>query len=61
MNSDDNSSGWNALAGGGLEIFRFNATHNIVDSQYAEEVARTLNDCLVKARGGENLHVFPPG
>jgi aspartate racemase len=61
INPDDESWGWNALAGGGLDMFRFNASHNIVDSQYAEEVARTLNDCLVKARGGDNLPVFPPG
>lgn len=49
--SDDTPSGWKALAGGGLEIIHFNATHNIVNEEYAEEVARRLQECLVQVRG----------
>jgi hypothetical protein len=50
-NPDDTPEGWGALARGGLEIFHFNATHNIVSAEYADAVAQKLNECLVKARG----------
>lgn len=50
-NPDDASEGWKFLAGGGMETYHFNATHNIVGPQYAKEVALKLNECLVKARG----------
>ncbi|MCC6299800.1 MAG: amino acid adenylation domain-containing protein [Anaerolineales bacterium] len=50
-NPDDASEGWRFLAGGGVETFHFKATHNIVDAEYAEEVALKLDECLVKARG----------
>lgn len=49
--SDDAPSSWKTLAPGGLEIIRFNATHNIVNKEYAEEVARKLQECLVRGRG----------
>ena len=50
--SDDSPWSWKALAEGGFEIHRFDATHNIVDDEYAEAVARKLNECLVGAQGG---------
>jgi predicted dehydrogenase len=50
--SDDSPWSWKALAGGGLEIHRFDAAHNIVDDQYVEAVAGKLQECLVQAQGG---------
>lgn len=49
-NPDDSLIGWGPLAEGGLEVFHFNATHNLINIEYAEEVAQKLNECLVKAR-----------
>ena len=51
ISSDDSPWSWRALADGGLEIHHFDATHNIVDVEYAEEVAQKLQECLVQARG----------
>jgi thioesterase domain-containing protein/acyl carrier protein len=49
-NPDDSPWGWKSLADGGLEIHYFDATHNIVDEDYAEEVAHKLQECLDQAR-----------
>lgn len=47
---EDASKGWHLLAGGGLEIFHFNATHNLLSARYAQEVAHQLIACLVQAQ-----------
>jgi aspartate racemase len=48
-NPVDSPMGWGPLAGGGLEVHHFEATHNLVHTEYAELVARTLNECMVSA------------
>lgn len=47
---EDSSNGWHSLAGGGLEVFYFNATHNLLSARYAQEVAHQLIACLVQAQ-----------
>lgn len=47
---EDPSMGWRALAGGGLDEFHFNATHNLLHPDFAPEVASQLIDCLAKAQ-----------
>jgi len=45
---------WKTLAGGGLDVYLFDATHNLVDAIYSKEVAERLNLCLQEAfRGTE--------
>jgi aspartate racemase len=46
LNSADSPMGWGTLANEGVDIHIFDATHNIVDSEYAEEVANQLNTRL---------------
>jgi len=50
-NSDNSAEGWGLLSGGRLDLYHFKATHNLVNVEYAEDVARTLSECLAKARG----------
>ena len=50
-NSDNSAEGWGLLSGGRLDVYHFKATHNLVNVEYAEDVARTLSECLAKARG----------
>ncbi|MFN8403101.1 MAG: amino acid adenylation domain-containing protein [Anaerolineales bacterium] len=47
--SDNTSQGWDTFAGGGLEVFHFNATHNLLDDQYANDVASQLIACIDRA------------
>ncbi len=48
--SDDSPMGWAPLAGGGLDVFHFNATHNIVSTEFASDVVPQLLACIEKAR-----------
>ena len=47
---EDPSIGWQSLAGGGIEVFHFNATHNLFHPKFAAEVAAQLNVCLAQAQ-----------
>ena len=47
---EDPSIGWQSLAGGGIEVFHFNATHNLLHPKFAAEVAAQLNVCLAQAQ-----------
>ena len=40
---------WKNLASGGLDMFLFEATHNLVDAEYSKDVAKRLNLCLLEA------------
>lgn len=47
----DSPMGWEPLAQGGVEVYLFDSTHRLVDREYsAEQVAKQLNDCLLKAQ-----------
>jgi hypothetical protein len=48
-NHEDSSTGWESLAGGKLDVFDFNATHELVNAEYAMEVAHKLTECMHKA------------
>jgi aspartate racemase len=48
--SDDSPLGWGSLAAGGFEVFRFDATHNILNVVYAKEVASRLIESLIQAQ-----------
>jgi aspartate racemase len=48
-NPVDSPLGWEPIAGGGLEVHYFNATHNLVDTEYAEAVSKKLNECILSA------------
>ncbi len=50
--TDDTPFGWHSLAGGGLEVFHFNATHNLLSTEYAKEVAHQLLACIDQAQNG---------
>ena len=43
------SMDWKTLASGGLDVYLFEATHNLVDAEYSKEVAERLNLCLLEA------------
>jgi thioesterase domain-containing protein len=45
--------GWEPLALGGLELHLFDATHRIVDEEFAEAVGKCLQSCLDKAQMAE--------
>jgi hypothetical protein len=49
-NTDDSPLGWKAFAGGGFEVYHFAATHNIMNAEYAIEIAEKLNECLAAAQ-----------
>jgi aspartate racemase len=49
-NPTDSPVGWMPLATGGVEIYHFEATHNIVDVEYARDIASKLSECLDAAR-----------
>lgn len=49
---DDSPMGWAPLAGGGLEVFHFNATHNLLNVEFVSEVASQLIQCLSQAQKG---------
>jgi len=42
--------GWAPLAGGGLDVHYFDTPHEMIKSEYAEPVARELNECLISAK-----------
>lgn len=50
-NPDDSPMGWKPLAGGGLDVYHFDAPHEIVSARYAPEVAAQLQECLKQSRG----------
>lgn len=47
--SDQAPWSWEALALGGFEKHRFNASHNIIAEEYAPEVAQKIKECLERA------------
>jgi len=49
LNPDDSILSWKTLVNDNLDVFYFNATHNIVSAEYAKEVAQQLIECLSKA------------
>lgn len=49
-NPVDSPMGWAPLAAGGVDVYHFKATHNIVDLEYAHEIASKLSECLDAAR-----------
>lgn len=49
---DDSPLGWGPLAAGGVDIYHFESSHEIVNAEHAKDVALRLNDCLTTARGG---------
>ena len=51
QNPDDSPMGWKPLAAGGLEVYHFEASHEIVRAEYAKDVARQLVQCLQMCRG----------
>ena len=48
-NPIDSSMGWGRLAGGGLEVHYFETPHTMIQPEYAEQIARKLNECLLSA------------
>ncbi len=48
-NPDDSVLSWKALVNGNFDVFYFDATHNIVDAEYAKEVSQQLTECLSKS------------
>lgn len=48
-NPDDDPMGWMPLAAGGVDIHHFDASHNIVNNEYAKEIASKLTECLSAA------------
>jgi amino acid adenylation domain-containing protein len=49
-NPTDSMLGWVPLAGGGLKVYLFEASHELLRVEYAQKVAARLNDCLLKAQ-----------
>jgi aspartate racemase len=49
-NPIDSPMGWAPLAGGGLEVHYFDAPHEMIKHEYAEPIARKLNECILSAR-----------
>ncbi len=49
-NPDDSPMGWKPLAAGGLEVYYFEASHEIMNLEYAKDVALKLNECLRNAQ-----------
>jgi amino acid adenylation domain-containing protein len=47
---DDSPMGWRPLAGGGLRVYHFDATHEIINEEYAADVAKTLHQCLIESQ-----------
>jgi amino acid adenylation domain-containing protein len=52
-NPTDSMLGWVPLSGCGLEVYLFNASHELMRAEYAQEVALRLNECLRKAQMAE--------
>lgn len=48
-NPDDSQLSWKTLTDGNFEVFYFNATHNIINAEYAKEVAGQLMECLSRS------------
>jgi thioesterase domain-containing protein len=46
----DSPMGWAPLAGGGVDVHYFDASHEIIKPEYAQLVAQKLNDCIISAR-----------
>jgi len=55
-NPDDSRLGWGPLAAGGMDVHHFDAPHEIVNPEYAKDVASKLHECLKQARGEYGLH-----
>jgi len=54
-NPDESPTGWKPLTAGGLEVYHFDASHEILDPKYVKDVASRLNECLQKARKTSSL------
>jgi amino acid adenylation domain-containing protein len=50
LNPVDSPMGWAPLAGEGVEVHHFEATHNIVEYEYAKQLAAKLRECLEDAQ-----------
>ena len=53
----DSPMGWAPLANGGVDVHYFEASHEIIKPEYAEQIARKLNECISAAR----KHGIDPG
>jgi thioesterase domain-containing protein/acyl carrier protein len=49
-NPTDSILGWDPLSGGGLDVFLFDASHELLRAEYAQGVAVKLNECLLEAQ-----------
>jgi len=49
-NADSPQEGWGLYSNGQIEIYYFNATHDLLNEEYAGEVAQKLNECLLRTR-----------
>jgi aspartate racemase len=52
-NPTDSALGWEPLSGGGLDVYLFDASHELMRPETAREVAVKLNECLLKAQAIE--------
>ncbi|MFT3893217.1 MAG: thioesterase domain-containing protein [Anaerolineales bacterium] len=48
-NPIDSPMGWGPLANGGLDVHYFDTPHTMIQPEYAEQIARKLNECLLSA------------
>ena len=48
--SIESPMGWAPLSGGGLDVHYFDTPHEMIKAEYAEPIARKLNECLIAAR-----------
>ena len=48
-NPVDSPLGWAPLAGDGLDVYHFDASHELMRPEYAHEVAARLDECLSRA------------
>jgi len=49
LNEDDSVLSWKSLTNGNIDIFHFEATHNITDREYANKIAWQLMECLSRS------------
>ena len=47
--SIESPMGWASLSGGGLDVHYFVTPHEMIKPEYAEPIARKLNECLIAA------------
>lgn len=47
---EDSLNKWESISGGGMDVYHFNATHDLFHPKFASEVAAQLIDCLTRAQ-----------